>query len=136
MDKDFDKWNKVKQYVHSKKKYPNASPREIWWCHFGENIGVEMNGKHESFERPALVFRVFNTEMIVVMPITSADVKSVDFYSPCTHPVTGKLSMISVTQIRLISARRLIRKVGLLSEHESELLEQKFDLLFKSKARN
>ena len=53
MDKDFDKWNTEKKTVDAKvvNRELFFYAREIWWCSAGLNIGVEVNGKHENFER-------------------------------------------------------------------------------------
>ena len=75
MGKDFDTWNKEKKVVD--KKAVNQSlffhVREIWWCSTGLNIAVEADGKNENFERPMLVIKKFNADMIWVLPLTTKE---------------------------------------------------------------
>ena len=69
MYKDFDKWNKNKKELEnaSIKKY--VHPKEIWWCSLGVNIGAEIDGKNENFERPIIVMKVYNKETMVILPL-------------------------------------------------------------------
>jgi hypothetical protein len=81
-DEDFDIWNEVKKSVNSK-ALPDSFffyEREIWWCSLGMNVGIEANGKNQTFERPVLIFKVFNREMLWVMPITSTSKRSRFYY--------------------------------------------------------
>ena len=81
MEKDFDTWNKEKKTVDkksvNKKLYFYA--REIWWCSAGLNIGVEADGKNENFERPMLIIKKFNADMVRVLPLTTKE-KSNKYY--------------------------------------------------------
>lgn len=43
--KDFDIWNSQKKNIHKKENIPYFHDREIWYCTFGINVGVEQNGK-------------------------------------------------------------------------------------------
>lgn len=71
--KNFNGWNEVKKITHNNNAPIGSFPkeREIWWSSVGVNIGVETDGKHETFERPVLIIRVFNQEMLWVVPVTS-----------------------------------------------------------------
>ncbi len=40
--KDFENWNKEKQYINKFHDDLFFAKREIWWCAFGVNIGVEI----------------------------------------------------------------------------------------------
>ncbi len=115
MQKDFDSWNKIKKGVNEQilPKEFFFREREIWWCSLGVNIGIETDGKSDLFERPVLILKVFNSEMIWVMPITSV-VKTAAFrYSFIFNNI--KQSVV-ITQLRTISAKRLRRKIGTISE--------------------
>ena len=62
MEKDFDRWNEKKKYTHKREFADHVHEREVWWSALGVNIGVEIDGKHENFERPVLVVRKFNND--------------------------------------------------------------------------
>lgn len=108
---EFDSWNDIKKVVNKKvlsKEFYFRS-QEIWWCSLGINVGIEANGKNEVFERPVLILKVFNKEMIWVVPVTSTLKKSPFYYS---FKFDNQDYSINITQIKTISAKRLLRKVS------------------------
>ena len=116
-DKNYDKWNQIKKKI-SKVSLPNEfffKEREIWWCSIGLNIGVEAYGKNDYFERPLLIFKVFNKDMIWGLPITST-IKKSTFYYPLKF--NDGLRSVVITQIRTISSKRLFRKVDVISDSD------------------
>ncbi len=52
------------QFVLSREKSAN-------WCGFGENVGIEINGKNDLFSRPVLVFKKFSQYGFLGIPLTS-----------------------------------------------------------------
>lgn len=56
-DKRFVKWIILKEKLHNIGRLRTIHEGEIWWCAMGENVGVEINGKHDVFSRPVLVFK-------------------------------------------------------------------------------
>ena len=120
--KIFVSWTKIKVRIHlsERKVYPKV--REIWWVSMGQNIGVEVNGKNTTFERPAVVIKVFNNLGMLVAPISSKVKKDkyfVDFIN-----VDGEKNIINMSQIRSISSKRFIRKIGELSIDDFERVKQ------------
>lgn len=115
MEKEFDKWNEFKKHVHARPDTFGVHEREIWWVAFGVNVGVEIDGKHNTFERPALVLRRFNLEMVWVLPITS-NIKNAKFYEKLTFD--GKEYFVALTQIRTVSTKRFLRKIGMISKSD------------------
>ncbi len=106
MEKDFDTWSSRKKRLHAKTNIAYAWPREVWWCSLGINIGIETDGKHELFERPVIVLKVYNTESLLVLPLTSKPKEDRFHYKILTDSgyVYAKL-----TQVRVISSKRLQR---------------------------
>ncbi len=82
--------------------------REVWWCALGVNVGVEADGKHDNFERPVLVIRKFNTDAVLVVPLTSR-VKKKPYHALFRHD--GETFSAVVSQIRLVSTKRLLRRL-------------------------
>lgn len=119
MEKDFDSWNEIKQETDQKILLNDFFfyEREIWWCSLGKNIGVEVNGKDEGFERPGIILKVFNKDMLWILPITS-NIKKSRFYYNFIFNNTEQSVMI--TQIRNISSKRLRRKIGTISDSDFE----------------
>ncbi len=118
--KDFDNWNKLKKELNEKGNFPYPAPREIWWCSLGLNIGVEIDGKNENFERPVLVLRAYNKEMLKVVPLTTRE-KSPPFYFKIQNEAISSFAVIS--QTRVISSRRMIRKISKISPEEFQRLK-------------
>ena len=58
--KIFVAWTKLKVMVHFSEREIYPKTREIWWASLGQNIGVEINGKNDNFERPVVIIKVFN----------------------------------------------------------------------------
>jgi mRNA interferase MazF len=115
MEKDFDTWNSEKKIVDRKVTNRNLFfyPREIWWCSAGLNVGVEADGKNANFERPMLIIKKFNADMIWVLPLTTKE-KQNKYYYGLTHETIK--SWVILSQIKTISTKRLLRKIGSISE--------------------
>jgi mRNA interferase MazF len=95
--------------------------QEIWWCSIGVNIGYEVDGKNTKFERPILVFRKFNKGMFWGIPLTSK-IKKGNFY--LTFDFKDRKSTIILSQLRILSSKRLIRKMGSLSNETFKEIEK------------
>ncbi len=113
--KDFNSWNSKKKNLNAKEVNRNLfySAREVWWCSVGINIGIEVDGKNTDFERPLLIIKVFNSEQIWGVPLTSKE-KTGTYYIPVIHE--KGVSYANVSQIKTISTKRLLRKVGMVNE--------------------
>ncbi len=105
----FNNWNELKKKIDQKNNRAYAHPREVWWCSLGNNIGSEVNGKNYKFERPVLVLKVYSSDSILVLPITSK-IKNDTFHKKIIIK-NNKEVYIKLTQIRVISTKRLSRKV-------------------------
>ncbi len=131
MDKNFDQWNNLKKIFEKEERKFFAHPREIWWCSLGVNLGAEIDGKNDNFERPVLVISVYSRETMFVLPITSKE-KNDKFHFKIfvkikdiqTGEYKEKPVWIKLTQSRVISNKRLLRKLDLVSiDNFSKILE-------------
>ena len=115
MQKDFDKWNTEKKTVDAKVVNTELFfyTREIWWCSAGLNVGVEANGKHDNFERPMLIVKKFNADMVWALPLTTQGHNNKYHYRLNHEEVK---SWVVLSQIKTISTKRFLRKVGSISE--------------------
>ena len=114
---EFNNWNEAKKEINAKKILPDLFfyEREVWWCSVGINVGVESNGKNENFERPVLIIKKFNSEMIWVLPLTSKEHQGIHYYR-IVHD--SGVSWVYLSQIKTISTKRLLRKIGMVSLSE------------------
>ena len=129
MTKDFDTWNVVKKTVDDKMIAIDFyfHEREVWWCSLGLNVGVESDGKNENFERPVLIVKKFNTHQIWVVPLTTQDHES-EHYRKISHE-SGE-SWACITQIKTVSTKRLLRKIGMANEADfNEVLRAIFSYI-------
>jgi len=106
----FITWIKLKIRIHISQKLIFPEERSIWWASLGQNIGIEINGKNENFERPVLILKKFSAEHILILPITSVYKTGSYFFN--FRSLNGKINTINLIQIRSISRKRLIRYVG------------------------
>jgi mRNA interferase MazF len=129
MQKDFDTWNIQKKYIHElSNQRVLFSEREVWWCALGENIGDEENGKNDLFERPVLIVRKFSVNTVIIFPLTTKGKADSVFY----HKISSDLnSSVILSQIRLISSKRLLRKMYKLGRGEFTIIKAKaINLIF------
>lgn len=115
MEKDFDKWNEVKKLTEEKPNNFGAHEREIWWTSFGVNVGVEIDGKNQYFDRPGIILRRFNLQMVWILP-TTQQTKDERFHEKFMFE--GSVYFVALTQIRTVSTKRLLRKIGMVSEED------------------
>jgi mRNA interferase MazF len=108
LEKDFDRWNKKKKALHQTNFTHFVHERKVWWCALGANVGVEADGKHDNFERPVLVIRKFNRHAVLVVPLTSRP-KQNPYHAIFQHE--GETFSAVVSQIRLVSTKRLLRRL-------------------------
>lgn len=118
----FTNWTKQKIRIH----HTDISElyfreREVWWASIGANVGFEQNGKHESYERPIVILKKFNKEVLWVLPMTSRE-KTGKYYFESKY--NGEKSFVVLSQLRVISSRRLLRKIRVMEEAQFEELRK------------
>jgi mRNA interferase MazF len=102
----FARWAALKIHIHLWDRLFYFREGEIWWANLGANIGSEINGKNHLYERPILVIKKFNKRMMWAIPLTSKS-RLGQHYIQIAPGSTAVLS-----QLRLLSSSRLIRKSG------------------------
>ncbi len=117
MTKAFDEWNIVKKRLDSRNIITEIffHDREVWWCSIGINVGVESDGKNTHFERPVLIIRKFNGHMLWVIPLTTKERNGIHFHK-ISHD--RGVSFACLSQLKTVSSKRLLRKIGMISENE------------------
>jgi mRNA interferase MazF len=102
MQKDFEKWNQLKQKIDSTNKQIIYKDRDVWWCSIGINIGHEENGKNDFFTRPILILRKFNKQIFLGVPLTTK-CKENKFYFRINFKDKEQSAMLS--QIRVFESK-------------------------------
>lgn len=128
MKKDFDGWNEIKKELEVRRA-PDFRPGDIWWCSIGINVGHEEDGKNQDFERPILIIRKFNKELFWAIPLTSK-LKSGEYYH--TVKLFGDSRTLILSQMRILSSRRLLRKMHRISFNKLSNIHDKLSLVLKT----
>ena len=114
-EEKFDNWNSLKQSITLREKLPTFKQREIWWCNIGLNVGHEENGKNQDYSRPVLILRKFNNHIFFGITLTS-QVKEKHYYHRINFK--NKEQCIMISQLRLFDSKRLVNKMGDLSQKQ------------------
>ena len=109
MAKEFNTWNEHKKAIDARSDQIHFHEREIWWCSLGVNVGSEQDGAGDNFERPVLIIKKFNQDVLWAVPL-SRSYKYGPYYAPIDSDEKG-LSVVVLSQLRLISSKRLVRKI-------------------------
>ena len=115
-EKHFEEWIDLKEKLHFSNSLPKINEGEIWWCSFGENVGVEINGKHELFSRPVFIYKKLSRFGFIGIPLTSQE-KSGSWY--VSFDFQGKNEVAVLSQIRTFSVSRLSSRMGKLDKNDS-----------------
>jgi mRNA interferase MazF len=122
--KEFDKWNDKKK-LRDESTIPYDfyfHERDVWWCAVGVNVGAEVDGKHDDFERPILVVKKFNRDMFWGIPLTKKAKDHPAFV--LLHHERGP-SYANTSQLRTWSTKRLLRRIGMVSHDEFQAVCEK-----------
>jgi mRNA interferase MazF len=126
--RDFNDWNKLKKKIDSSKSKKFFEERDVFWISLGINVGDEQNGKNMRFERPVLILKKFNKEVFVGLPITSK-IKDNKFHY--IFKSEGRKYSVVLSQIRLLSSKRLLKKrLRVEKEIFEEIKEKLKDIIF------
>src|SRR3989344_2024544 len=129
MKKDFQNWHALKSKINSDDKQLLYRAQEVWWCSLGANVGVEADGKKDLFERPVLVFRKFNKDMFWGLPMTSQEKDKRPFhFSVSLH---DQEQVVVLSQLRVLSSKRLIRRLTKISDSQFDLLNKALESYLK-----
>jgi len=111
--KDFDSWNHLKNRINDRKiSKLFYKEKEIWWSSLGVNVGTEMDGKNDSFERPVLVLKKINKNQFFAAPMTTKIKKGRLYFKLSLKDADVTTTrFICLAQVRIMSSKRLLRKV-------------------------
>ena len=110
MEKNFDKWNKVKCHLDiSDKIPPDFKIREVWWCSVGMNVGFEIYGKNSLFTRPVLILHRYSKQTLFGIPLSS---KRKEVYYRFPIKFKGIAGDALIDQGRSLDAKRLVDRMG------------------------
>lgn len=126
MKKDFYNWHLKKSTIHEIGKRPLFCEREIWYCHWGINVGFEQDGRGKGFLRPVVILKKFNQAIFWGVPLTKT-IKNNSFNY--IFYFNSVLNSALLSQLKLIDSKRLSHKMGILSELDYLKLKEKLKAL-------
>ena len=112
----FDEWCKIKKYIHEKRGIVYARKKEIWWCALEYNIGFEQNGKNKYYERPVLILKRFNQNLVLIVALSSISKKTNPYYYH--YKLKGRDYSVILSQVKVISTKRLLRKQDIFPKND------------------
>lgn len=114
--KQFEKWGNKKKALNDIKISDSFYflEREIWWASVGVNIGKEIDGKHENFERPIIIIKKISSDTFIALPISSQSGKRPGY----TMMHNNQVRYVLIEQIRYMSINRLQRLISRMNEFE------------------
>jgi len=128
--KEFDQWNERKKQTEC--KIPNRKffvhEREVWWCSVGVNVGSEIDGKNENFERPVLIVKIISENGFFGVPLTSKK-KGHQYEVMISHG--ERVSFANVSQLRFLSRKRMLRKIGSVNKDEFQAVIGRIGKIFE-----
>ena len=127
-DKHFFEWIQIKKDLHNNARKPRILDGEVWWCSFGENVGIEINGKSKRFTRPVVIIKKLSSLGFMGVPLTSQR-KSGSWY--VGFQFLGKNEYAALCQARVISVSRLHDKMGQVSESDLAKIRAGFSNLYR-----
>jgi mRNA interferase MazF len=126
--KRFLEWIRLKHKLDaSERRPPFISEGDLWWCSIGKNVGVETYGKDRRFTRPVIVLKKFGHASFLGIPTTTTERKG-SWYVSFTHHGIPETAMLN--QVRILSSKRLDRKIGTLDDRDVKNVKEAFMRLF------
>ena len=104
------------------------SEAEVWFCHLGENVGVEQDGKGNEFLRPVIILKKFNEQMFWAVPLTSLQKPKSKYYFSFSFQENKKNTAL-LSQMRILDVKRLKEKMGIMNERDFFLVKKKIKQL-------
>lgn len=128
MEKDFDKWNKVKKDLDKINKKFFFKEGEVWWMSVGLNIAKESCGKGEIFRRPVLVFKKLSGDTFIGLPLTSKE-KTGTWFTDIS--INNEKRCVLLYQIRMFSTNRFESRLTTLDDNDFKKVKEKLEFLLK-----
>ncbi len=105
---------------------------QIWWAALGQNIGLEINGKSEEFNRPVLIIRKYNQHACFVLPLTTQIKSPSVWYQVILKEDDAQIKRAAnISQGRIISTRRLLSKQCSVNAKELKRITRAFKEQFE-----
>lgn len=124
--KNYRAWHQLKFLLNNGKLRVYFHESEVWFCHLGENIGFEQDGKGKSFLRPVMILKKFNNRVFWAIPLTKTE-KEGKYYFSLFFKNSKSVAILS--QLRLMDVKRLKYKAGSVRKKDFVKIKEKIKQL-------
>ena len=108
-------WHDKKQKIEQIQNAVIFRPREVWWCHVGQNIGAEIYGKGDEFLRPVYIYKIINKYKFIGIPLSTKYSNFPQYYPVNINNRDGALCL---HEIKCFSTKRLKFRIKRLVENQ------------------
>lgn len=120
--KDFDDWINTKKRVNNEERPHSAKIGDVRWASIGVNVGSEIDGKGKgSHTRPVLVIGTAGKNVALIVPFTTKLHQRPGFMY---FPVNDKDMSLCVHQVRVVSQKRLLKRIAHVADTRVEEVKQ------------
>lgn len=121
--KEFDKWNTIKKQIDTTDTKVHIRAGEIRWVAFGVNVGSEIDGKGDTFTRPALILHVIGSHLALVVPMST---KVKDSAGYIVFEWKGVQTALCMHQVKIVSQKRVLSRKGRISNGRVRTIKNAF----------
>ena len=125
--KKFKIWAELKANLNLREEIPYFREWQVWFINMWLNIWFEQNWKKENFQRPILIMKKFNKNMILWIPLTKTK-RNWKFYKELDVVKEFK-SYAILSQIKMYSSNRLLSHIWWISFLELKDIKKKISNL-------
>ena len=121
--KNFKDWLCRKEKIEKEKAVKRFRNGEIRWVSLGVNIGAEIDGKGESFNRPCVLVSFSSDSLALVFPMSSK-IKNLPGYVKIK--IKEEEVSVCIHQAKVISTKRIFERITTISEDKLTTLKEAY----------
>ena len=128
MEKNFDKWNKLKKNLELDNIQEDLffSNWDIWWSTVWINLWTESCWKWDDYRRPILILKKLSLDSFIAIPLTS---KEKDWTWFCKYELEWEINYVMLYQIKMMHKSRLQRKIWKINSKDFLEIKKRLKLL-------
>ena len=122
MDKDFDKWNKLKKEIEKQEINQFFKEWEIWWVTVWLNLKQESCWKWDNFRRPVLIIKKLSSKTFIWIPLSS-QIKSWTWFAKYKQNWIEATALLY--QIKMFDNIRFQRRIWVMDDNDFMQIKKK-----------
>ena len=122
MDKNFDKWNKLKKEIEKQEINQFFKEWEIWWVTVWLNLKQESCWKWDNFRRPVLIIKKLSSKIFIWIPLSSK-IKSWTWFAKYKQNWIESTALLY--QIKMFDNIRFQRRIWVMDDNDFMQIKKK-----------